>query len=187
MLGPELPFHTINAALQGAWLTKSGPTERWGMITGAFLLPWLGLVMLRLPWAKGVWVVALAGAWLGLSFEMFNRQGHYLLTFFPVVMILGSGSVGLVYDYWLEWWERLRIRSTLERYVPRNLVREILNHPADYMSALGGTRQFVTIFFSDARGFTTLAEQADSQALVAQLNEYFSAMVGGFSARGHSG
>lgn len=177
MLGPELHLQTINAGLQGAWLTESNASLRWGIIGGAAAVVWLGLVFLRLPLAKTVFVAGLGGTWLLLSFELFNREGHYLLTFFPVALVLGSGSAGLVYDYWLERRERLRLRSTLERYVSRNLVRQILDHPEDYMAALGGTRRFVTTFFSDVRGFTTLTEQADSHALVAQLNEYFSAMV----------
>jgi adenylate cyclase len=43
---------------------------------------------------------------------------------------------------------------------------------------LAGTRRPVTVLFSDIRGFTTIVETtADSQQLVNQLNEYFTAMV----------
>ena len=35
----------------------------------------------------------------------------------------------------------------------------------------------MTVLFSDIRGFTTVSEQGEPEAIVAQLNEYFSRMV----------
>ena len=58
-----------------------------------------------------------------------------------------------------------------------NLVAEILENPDSYYSSLRGMRVPVTILFSDLIGFTTLAEKADPEALVAQLNEYLSRMT----------
>ena len=62
--------------------------------------------------------------------------------------------------------EKLRTRRTLERYVSKNLVKEVLDNPDSYYSTLRGVRVPVTILFSDLIGFTTLAEKADPEALV---------------------
>jgi adenylate cyclase len=70
------------------------------------------------------------------------------------------------------------MRSTLERYVSRNVVREILDNRDDFLNALGGTRRPMTVFFSDVRGFTSFAEKEDAHAIVGQLNEYLGEMVG---------
>jgi adenylate cyclase len=52
---------------------------------------------------------------------------------------------------------------------------QLIEHPE--LAELGGKRREMTVLFSDIRGFTTVTEKGDAEALVAQLNEYFSRMV----------
>lgn len=66
---------------------------------------------------------------------------------------------------------------TLERYVSKNLVKEILDNPSGFYSSLKGVRIPATVLFSDIVGFTSLTENADPEALVKQLNEYLSKMT----------
>jgi adenylate cyclase len=73
--------------------------------------------------------------------------------------------------------EKLRTRRTLERYVSKNLVKEILENPHGYYNSLTGSRIPATMLFSDIVGFTTLSEKADEKELVRQLNEYLTAMT----------
>jgi adenylate cyclase len=73
--------------------------------------------------------------------------------------------------------EKLRTRRTLERYVSKNLVKEILDNPDSFYSSLRGVRIPATILFSDIVGFTGMTESADPEKLVAQLNEYLSRMT----------
>ena len=73
--------------------------------------------------------------------------------------------------------DKLRTRRTLERYVSKNLVKEILDNPGGFYSSLKGVRIPATILFSDIVGFTSLTEHADPEALVKQLNEYLSQMT----------
>jgi adenylate cyclase len=95
----------------------------------------------------------------------------------PLFAANGSGLVWLIIEQVIDRLEKARTRRTLERYVSKDLVREILDNPASLLTALGGVRKSVAILFTDLRGFTTLTEQADSAQLVSQLNEYFSEMV----------
>jgi adenylate cyclase len=88
-----------------------------------------------------------------------------------------SGSFSLGWDYILERREKLRTRRTLERYVSKNLVKEILDNPSGYYNSLKGARMPVTVLFSDLIGFTNLAEHAEPEQLVSHLNELLSAMV----------
>jgi adenylate cyclase len=90
---------------------------------------------------------------------------------------LVSGLFGLAFEYTLDVMEKLRTRRTLERYVSKNLVKEILDNPDSYYHSLVGVRVPATMLFSDLVGFTTLAEKADPEALVKQLNEYLTRMT----------
>jgi adenylate cyclase len=73
--------------------------------------------------------------------------------------------------------EKARMRRTFERYVSRDVVKELLDNPEGWLNTLGGVRKKITVLFSDVRGFTTMTESADAAQLVAQLNEYFTDMV----------
>src|SRR5260221_11898642 len=78
----------------------------------------------------------------------------------------------------MEQLERRRYRNVLDRYVSKNVAKTILNDRRSFQEALKGRKQPVTVLFSDIRGFTTMTESSDADKLVAQLNEYFSDMVG---------
>ncbi len=100
-----------------------------------------------------------------------------LLTVPVLAVFLLSGLFSLGYEYAMERLEKLRTRRTLERYVSKNLVQEILDNPGGFYNSLKGVRIPATILFSDIVGFTSLTENADPEALVTQLNEYLSQMT----------
>ncbi len=90
----------------------------------------------------------------------------------------GATGVGFIYDFVLTQIEKLRLRTTFERYHSKNVVKYLLEHTTSYKEMLAGTRRPVTVLFSDIRSFTTIVETtADSHQLVGKLNEYFTAMV----------
>jgi adenylate cyclase len=63
-------------------------------------------------------------------------------------------------------------RSSFERFLPRQVVDEILRSPSGIK--LGGVRQKVTALFADVRNFTTLSESSTPELIVNLLNRYFS-------------
>lgn len=67
------------------------------------------------------------------------------------------------------------LQDTLTRYVTRQVVDLILEHPESII--LDGEEREATVFFSDIRGFTTFSEKMPPRELVAMLREYFTVMV----------
>lgn len=70
---------------------------------------------------------------------------------------------------------QLERASRLQRYLSPALAQSILTGERDVQ--FGSSRKFLTIFFSDVRGFTASAEQMEPEELVDELNDYLSEMT----------
>ena len=68
--------------------------------------------------------------------------------------------------------EKARIRSTFQRFVPPQVVDQILDNPK--MLQLGGKRKEVSILFADLRGYTSFSENLPPEGVVEMLNDYLS-------------
>lgn len=66
-------------------------------------------------------------------------------------------------------------RAKYRRFMPAHVVDEILANPDEVM--LGGANCYVTVLFSDIRGFTSMSEQLNPEIVVQILNEYFADMT----------
>ncbi|HVD95313.1 MAG TPA: adenylate/guanylate cyclase domain-containing protein [Candidatus Limnocylindria bacterium] len=175
--GPGLHLQAMAAALSDEFLQPTPPRVGFALVGAAGLIAWSLIAFLRKPlFCLGGLVVITAG-YLGTARLLYDKTGLLLLTVPVLSAFLLSGSFSLGFEYFLERLEKLRTRRTLERYVSKNVVREILENPDGYYSSLKGVRVPVSILFSDLVGFTTLSEKADPEALVAQLNEHLSAMT----------
>lgn len=71
--------------------------------------------------------------------------------------------------------EELSRASRLRRYVSPQLAESIL--AGDTEVELSSSRKYLTIFFSDIRGFTEISERMEPEHLVDELNEYLSEMT----------
>ncbi|MGE3512482.1 MAG: adenylate/guanylate cyclase domain-containing protein, partial [Vicinamibacterales bacterium] len=76
-----------------------------------------------------------------------------------------------------------RIRGTLERYLPAELVETVINAPETL--ATRTTIDRVTVLFSDIRDFTALAEHASPDMISELLSDHLSEMAEG--VLGHQG
>jgi adenylate cyclase len=176
-LGPTLHFQAMAAALEHQFLRPTPRKIGLALVFAAGLVAWLLVALVRKPLISLGALVAITVAYLGMARLLYDNTGLLLLTVPVLSALVLSGSFSLGFEYFLERLEKLRTRRTLERYVSKNLVKEILENPDSYYSSLRGVRVPVTILFSDLIGFTTLAEKADPEALVTQLNEYLSRMT----------
>jgi len=175
--GPSLHLQAMAAALGHEFLRPTPANVGLALVAAAGLVAWSLVAFLRRPLICVGALVVLTASYLGTARLLYDKTGLLLLTVPVLSALVLSGSFSLGFEYFLERLEKLRTRRTLERYVSKNLVAEILENPDGYYSSLRGVRVPVTILFSDLIGFTTLAEKADPEALVAQLNEYLSRMT----------
>jgi adenylate cyclase len=175
--GPALHLQAMAAALGHEFLRPTPARAGLGLVCTAGLIAWSLVAFVRRPLVCVSALIVITGVYLGVGRLVYDKSGLLLLTVPVLSALLLSGSFSLGFEYALERIEKLRTRRTLERYVSKNLVKEVLENPGSYYSTLRGVRVPVSILFSDLVGFTTLSEKADPEALVAQLNEYLTRMT----------
>lgn len=176
--GPTMHLHALAAALDHEFLSNTTLATDYVLVCIAGVLAWVVVAFVRRPLLSILIMVVIGAAYLGaVRYLFYDRAGLFVLTVPVLATFLISGAFSLGFEYALERIEKLRTRRTLERYVSKNLVKEILENPDSYYHSLLGVRVPATILFSDLVGFTTLSEKADPEALVKQLNEYLTQMT----------
>jgi adenylate cyclase len=176
--GPTLHIHAMAATLDHDFLHPTSERTDLMLLAAAAVLAWLLISFVRRPLICIISLLAIAGAYLAFARVSYDRTGLLVVVVPVLTTFLTAGFLSLGFEFVLERIEKLRTRRTLERYVSKNLVKEILDNPDSFYSSLRGVRLPATILFSDIVGFTTLTESADPEKLVAQLNEYLSQMTG---------
>ena len=177
MGGPELHLNALNAALAGDFIGETSDLANGLLIAGAGALAWALCILFPAPLLRLVLLALAAGGWLLGAQLLYNHAGLMILTFIPLLALGSSGVCCLSWDFFLEKRDKARVRRTLERYVSKDAVKDIIDNPASFFQTLGGVRKPVAVLFTDLRGFTAMTENADSHALIGMLNEYFGAMV----------
>lgn len=177
MPGPELHLNAINAAMHRAFLHEMPPLPGALVVIAAGCAAAMLRRWMQRPHLRFLAQLALSAGWGGLAFLLYDHADLFLPCTGPLLAFNLASLSGLAFDILTERREKARLRRTLERYVSRNVVEEMVDNPDRIHRALGGELRDVTVLFSDIRGFTMKAREMESRELVAQLNEYFSAMV----------
>jgi adenylate cyclase len=156
--------------------TAIAPAPAWTnlVLTAALALAVAALtVLLPMRWGTIATLAILAGLAI-ISLNAFAR-GTWVLLVPPLLGIAISAVGGLAWQYFVEGRERRQVTQLFSRYVSKDVFEQVLANPA--LAELGGRRRTMSVLFSDMRGFTAMTEKGEPEALVAQLNEYFSRMV----------
>jgi adenylate cyclase len=176
-IGVDIHLDAINAALNGDFVTETSTPVDLGLIAGGGLLAWFLGAWIRKPIVRLLALAATAFMYYEVAQNLASNYDVLVTLLSPLLALATSGITWSAWEQILDRVERQRMRRTFERYVSKDVVRELLDNPQSYLNSLGGLRKEITVLFSDVRSFTTLTESADPHALVSQLNEYFEAMV----------
>jgi adenylate cyclase len=114
---------------------------------------------------------------LGTAVLLLSKGQLLIPTAAPLGAWVVIGLGGMVFDTVFAALEKSRFRRMLERYVSRNVVNQMVHDREGFDHMLGGAVRPATILFSDIRDFQSFSALTDAKLLVAQLNEYFTAMV----------
>jgi adenylate cyclase len=134
----------------------------------------LGLALTRLSAAWGfVVMLYLSMGYMGVNYYIF-KLGWQVELFYPLAEIGGVYTSVTVLRFLAEEKERLHLKKAFQSYVAPTVVEEIIRHPERLR--LGGERRELSILFCDVRGFTSLSETLDPEALVGVLHDFLNPM-----------
>jgi adenylate cyclase len=125
-----------------------------------------------------IWGVPLAIAMavaIGAGATYAVGAGVWIAAVPPMAAIALALFEGVAWQYFVEGREKRRVKGLFGRYVSTDVFNHLMADPS--VARLGGDRREMTVLFSDIRGFTTATENSTPEAVVCQLNEYFTAMV----------
>jgi adenylate cyclase len=172
MSGPELQAQAIVTVRNG------NPLRDASSLVDILLIVGLGLVapVASAPWRlRGLGLAVIVGAlFVVAAFVAFNNDR--IIAFVYPLLALVIGLVGsLAAQYFTETRERQRTKLLFSRFVPENVVDQVLDRADDDLR-LGGVQREGTVMFSDLRGFTSFAEALPVERVIEVLNRYLGEM-----------
>jgi adenylate cyclase len=181
MPGPEIWANATATLLQDVPLTEA---PNWLDILLIVLLgaaaP-LGSLRVR-RWRSLLDAVALAIAFTIATQIAFDTG--WIWTFVYPLLALAVGTLGtLAVLYVGEAIERERVRDVFSRFVPGDVVDQVLASANENLR-LGGVERDCTILFSDLRGFTSFSESQSPEHVIEVVNHYLNEMTEAIMAAG---
>ncbi len=171
--GAQIHATVMDQLLSHTALVKA-PTWSVTALTAALALAVAFLtVLLPMRWGA-LSTLALAAAVAAGSVAVF-RAGTWVPLVPGLLGVVLASVGGLAWQYFVEGRDKRQVTQLFSRYVSKDVFDQVLANPA--LAELGGRRRTMSVLFSDMRGFTAMTERGDPEALVGQLNEYFSRMV----------
>jgi adenylate cyclase len=174
----KMPGVQIHAALaddilSNRFIHEAGRNVRVATVTAAAIAAGIAATMLPAWWAAAATAILLAGvSWIAT--RLFGG-GYWLNLSQPVLASSFALFGGVAYQYFFEGREKRKMKKLFGQYVSKDVYEQLVANPA--LARLGGQRREMTVLFSDIRGFTSVTERGEPQAIVGMLNEYFTRMV----------
>jgi adenylate cyclase len=173
MPGAEIHANVVDSLLSARGLATVSRTAGMALTLGVALA--VALVGgFANAWIAGAWAVALAFLLVWTGIRMF-ASGLCIPLVGPLAAIALTFTGNLAWQYFVEGREKRQVKKLFSRYVAKDVFDRLMADPS--LAALGGVRRNMTVLFSDVRGFTAMSEKGSPEAVVHQLNEYFTRMV----------
>ena len=175
--GIEIHATVIDNMLHQTFLKRPGWTGLLDIAAIFFFGLIIGIVLPRVRAVPGVFLsFLLLVTYVLINRFIFSHYNLWLNLVYPVLTILIVYICITIYKYITEEREKKKIRGAFQYYLTPSVINEVLKDPSKLK--LGGEKKYLTVLFSDIRGFTTVSERLSPEELVHLLNEYLTAMTG---------
>lgn len=173
--GVEMHANVIASILDGAFKQEPDFSLAVQLIQIVAVGLLLGLLLPVLnPLASILLTLSVVAALTGANYAMYQSL-HWVV---PVALsLLLAGALflfNLVWGYLFEYRKGRAMVNLFGEYVAPELVAEMASNPRSY--SMEGESRELTVLFADVRGFTTISEGLDPNALREYINLYLTAM-----------
>ena len=181
-LDSKTPGVYLHASIYGNIIQKDFLIYRGSLLTSVLILILSVAVSFTILWIRNALYqtglpVVLTILYVSVSLWQFKSNIVYDVIA-PIASIAISRMTSFAYLSLTEGKDKRRIKRMLEQYVsPTMLATVIAKAPQDVLKAEVGSKEYLTILFSDIREFTNLSESLDAEKIVEILNSYLSEMV----------
>ncbi len=174
MSGPEIWANAISTLLRGVPLRNApGWVNILSILILGMVVP-LGSLRIR-QWRSLLDALALAIVFTIAVQVAFNSG--LIVTFVYPLLALALGTLGtLVVLYVSETIERARVHDLFARFVPADVVDQVVASAGDNLR-LGAVERDCTVLFSDLRGFTSFSEKLPAASVIEVVNTYLNEMT----------
>jgi adenylate cyclase len=169
MSGPELEANAIATALAGFPLRSAPPRWNLLLVVALGLLP--AVVGLRARPLPTIAAAVAGGLAFAVAAQVAFDHGRILAVVYPLGALIVSSVGALAAHYLVEAFERQRTHDLFSRFVPEEVVNQVLGK-ADAGLRLGGVRVTGTCMFTDLRDSTAFAESLPPEEVVDVVNRY---------------
>jgi adenylate cyclase len=115
--------------------------------------------------------------------QLLYQAGTVIEVAEPVLGLLIGVAGALIAHYAIYTRERRHLRNLFTRFVPPDVVNEVVERVDDDLR-LGAVRREGTVMFSDLRGFTSFSETREPEFVVEVVNRYLGEMTDAILAHG---
>jgi len=175
--GAQLHMQSLACLLERAFWREPPESWNWFAMVGMAGVAFLLSSSLRSPLAVlGLAVVVGVALVFGSAYAA--NASSVLFTGFSGLLGLGFVTISCEgTEFFFEQKERKQLHRQLSRSVSPDVAEAMVRAPEGYLDTARGGRRTVAILFSDVRNFTARSERMEPEALVEQLNAYFTKMV----------
>jgi adenylate cyclase len=174
MPGPEIWANAISTLLRGAPLRGAAGWINLALVALFGAVVPLGSMRIR-QWRSLLDALALALVF-AIAVQVAFDSGR-IVTFVYPLLALALGTAGtLAVLYMVETIERARVHDLFSRFVPADVVDQVVASAGENLR-LGAVERDCTVLFSDLRGFTSFSEKLPAARVIDVVNCYLNEMT----------